>query len=398
MPSRSTAFPPPAIGAAVGSDGDTDGDSSSSSSSLCSLSDPSAVYLSVIIPVYNEQHRLPAMLDEALAHLAAAPYTSEVLVVDDGSTDGSAGVVAAYTARFAGVVPVVFLSSAGRRRNTGKGATIRRGMSAAAGRLRLMADADGATAFGQVDALAAALAASGAGVAIGSRRSPADAVSRFARWWPRATRAPAGPAPVCAPETAVPSARRCLLRSILSSAFRVAVVLIAGLADVRDTQCGFKLFTADASAVAFGDLHLPRWATDVEVLLRVRAAGKAIAEVPVAWREVPGSKIRLAKAVVFMLLDLLVMRLAYGAGLWAWPDKATRWDDIFNAEAEVDTAASADGATLGVSCGGCCTDDLDVSASGAAGWQRRLESAVEGVVRVLNAPRAEPAVGERRAW
>ena len=82
------SFPPPAIGAAVESDGDTDGDSSSSSSSLCSLSDPPAVHLSVIIPVYNEQHRLPAMLDEALAHLAAAPYTSEVLVVDDGSTDG----------------------------------------------------------------------------------------------------------------------------------------------------------------------------------------------------------------------------------------------------------------------------------------------------------------------
>jgi len=380
------SFPPPAIGAAVESDGDTDGDSSSSSSSLCSLSDPPAVHLSVIIPVYNEQHRLPAMLDEALAHLAAAPYTSEVLVVDDGSTDGTADVVAAHTARYAGVVPVVFLSSAGRRRNTGKGATIRRGMSAAAGRLRLMADADGATAFGQVDALAAALVASGAGVAVGSRRSPADAVSRFALWWPWAACAPAGRAPAYAPEAAVPSARRCLLRSLLSAAFRVAVVLIAGLTDVRDTQCGFKLFTADASAVAYGGLHLPRWATDVEALLRVRAAGKAIAEVPVAWREVPGSKIHLAKAVVFMLLDLLVMRFAYGAGLWAWPDKATRWDDLVDAEADVDAAASVGGAALGASCAGGCVDGLEVATAGSGGWQRRLASVMEGATRGLHAP------------
>ncbi|BBC35385.1 Glycosyl transferase [Streptomyces graminofaciens] len=217
------------------------------------------VDLSVVIPAYNEEQRLAPTLDAVVAHLTAtqAAATWEVIVVDDGSTDGTRDVVAAATARDARVQLVV-----GGPRNLGKGHALRLGVLASYGRRILVTDADLAAPIGELERLDKALS-DGHAAAIGSREAPGADIER----------------------------RQHRVRESLG---RAGNLLIRGLAvpGIRDTQCGFKLFDGDRARAAFAVSRLNGFGIDIEILQHFRHSGWAVAEVPIRWSHQPGSKIR----------------------------------------------------------------------------------------------------------
>ncbi len=232
--------------------------------------------LSVVIPAFNEAARLPPYLEEVVGFLEGRGEDWEVVVVDDGSTDGTAAVVRAVGVRH----PHVRLLPFGR--NRGKGAAVRAGMLAATGAARLFTDADGATPIAELKRLEPVLAA-GADVVIGSRVLLDPAVSVRAR-------------------------------SHRVAAGRVFNWLVARLImrGVADSQCGFKLFTAEAAETLFGALETGGFAFDVELLLRAQARGYRVVEVPVNWADQEGSKVGVLANGPGMLVQILRARWRMG--------------------------------------------------------------------------------------
>jgi dolichyl-phosphate beta-glucosyltransferase len=236
----------------------------------------SAPPLSVVIPAFNEARRLPATLARVGEHLAAQGRPHEILVVDDGSSDGTADV-----ARSAGADVRVLRHEP----NRGKGYAVRRGMLAATGARRLMTDADLSTPIEELARLEAELDR-GWDVAIGSR---AVAGARV--------------------EVHQPAYREAMGRvfNVL-----VQVLLLPGLAD---TQCGFKLFTAGAADAAFRACRLDGFSFDVEALYVARLRGLRIAEVPVVWRNDAATRVSLGGGGT-AFLDLLRIRIAATRGAY----------------------------------------------------------------------------------
>lgn len=233
---------------------------------------------SVVIPAFNEASRLPPYLEEVAGFFDGRGEPYEIVVVDDGSVDGTVAAVRAMAPRH----PAVRLLPLGC--NRGKGAAVRAGMLAASGALRLFTDADGATPISELKRLEPALAA-GADVVIGSRALADPAVAVRAR----PHRVAAG---------------------------RLFSWLVArlGLRAVADSQCGFKLFTAPAAERLFRELHTTGFAFDVELLLRAQAAGFRVAEVAVNWADQEGSKVGVLTSGPRMLLDILRARWRIARG------------------------------------------------------------------------------------
>lgn len=218
-----------------------------------------SVDLSVVVPAYNEKDRLAPTLDSIISHLSATEAAArwEVIVVDDGSTDGTADVVADVTARDARVQLV-----SGGPHNRGKGHALRLGVLASHGRRVLLTDADLAAPIDELERLDKALS-DGHTAAIGSREAPGASIERHQH----------------------------RLRETLG---RAGNLLIRGVAvpGIRDTQCGFKLFDGDRAREAFAVSRLDGFGIDVEILRYFRRSGWPVVEVPVRWSHQPGSKIR----------------------------------------------------------------------------------------------------------
>ncbi len=231
---------------------------------------------SVVIPAFNEVPRLPRYLDEIVAYFEGRGEPYEVIVVDDGSTDGTAAVVEGRARQF----PAVRVLRLGH--NSGKGAAVRAGMLAARGEYRLFADADGATPIAELKRLEPALAA-GADVASGARALGDPAVSVA----PRPHRVTAG------------------------RAFNWLVARL-GLRSVTDSQCGFKAFTGSAAKRLFGQLRTRGFGFDVELLLEAQAVGYRIVEVPVNWADQAGSKVTVLRHGPGMLWQIVKARLRMG--------------------------------------------------------------------------------------
>ena len=237
-----------------------------------------SVDLSLVIPAYNEEQRLPETLRKYHAYLASAgeKRTFEILVVDDGSaTDGTAVVAEDFARDHPGVVRVLRL-----RENRGKGGAVKRGVMCARGRKILFADADAATEITDVDAFAQAIDNGAADIAIGSRTVERDS-----------------------------------LRQVMANGFSLLVSLLC-VRGIRDTQCGFKMLTRKAARELFPGMHVERWAFDAELLYLAQHRGMKIKEIPVHWHEVPGSKLSPVLAALQMARDLLRIRLMYRLGIW----------------------------------------------------------------------------------
>lgn len=229
--------------------------------------------LSLILPAYNEARRLPASLIRCREFFRDRGLAAEVIVVDDGSTDGTA---AAFgdAARSPGT-PEVGLRYE-RLEHRGKGAAVRAGVLRAAGDPIVFLDADLTIPVETIDELLAALAR-GADIAVASRYAAGSRISR--PWW----------------------------RGLLSDAFRMFVRLVLPTG-VRDTQCGGKAYRADVARALFSRQRLDGFAFDAEVLFLARRAGYRVAEVPVRLEQHGATSIDFVRDTARMFGDLVRVR------------------------------------------------------------------------------------------
>ncbi len=227
-----------------------------------------SVSLSVVIPAFNEERRLPGTLSAILPYLRARGETFEVVVVDDGSTDRTADV-----AEQAGP-EVRVLKNPGNR---GKGYSVRNGMLNARGEWRLMSDADLSTPVEELKRLEAAIR-DGAEIAIASRAVSGANLEK----------------------------RQSILRESSGRFFNLLVRWLH-LPGIMDTQCGFKLFSAAAAEAAFRDSKLDGFAFDVEALVLAKKAGFKIVEVPVTWRNDEQSRVSFGRGLA-AFVDLFRLR------------------------------------------------------------------------------------------
>ena len=229
--------------------------------------------LSVVIPAYNESARLPATLARLREFLDGSGEPYEVLVVDDGSSDDTADIADATASEWP-QMRVMRLPH-----NMGKGAAVRAGMLAATGEQRLFSDADLSAPIEELPKLRDHLSPT-CQVVIGSR-ALADSVI----------------------EEHQPGRRETMGRVYNKMLQAVA------LRGLHDTQCGFKLFTADAAELCFGPLRTLRFGFDAEVLLRARRLGLGIAEVPVRWGHREDSRVSAMRDSLRTLYELMVLRI-----------------------------------------------------------------------------------------
>jgi dolichyl-phosphate beta-glucosyltransferase len=229
--------------------------------------------LSVIIPAYNEAKRLPATLARAGAWLDAHhPEDFEILVVDDGSRDGTAAVVREWMTDN----PRVRLCT--QAINRGKGAAVRRGMLEARGDVRLFMDADHSTHIRNVQKVFAAMRG-GADIVIASRQHPDSEITVSQSW----------------------------ARKSMGKTFNLLVRAFVSL-PFSDTQCGFKAFTGASAAAVFARQKVAGFSSDVEALYLGKRLGFRVAEIPVEWLNDDSSTVRLPRDAFRMFADLVRIR------------------------------------------------------------------------------------------
>lgn len=242
--------------------------------------------LSVVIPAYNEAERLPGTLRDLRNYSEKHARLLEIIVVDDGSTDGTPSLVADLAADF----PALRLVSLGA--NRGKGAAVRAGMASASGELRLFMDADNSTPIACVTTLEDAVQ-DGADIVMGSRAAPGARILR---------------------SQAVPRQR-------MGQAFNVFMRRMTGL-PWRDTQCGFKLFRSEAIARILPLAKVKGFAFDVEWLLIAISAGLRVEERPVAWTNDEHSTVSMIRHPVVMLAEVMAIAVRARIGLYKPPPGA----------------------------------------------------------------------------
>jgi len=230
------------------------------------------VKVSVVVPAYNEEKRLPATLARIGDYLRQAGESEwEIVVVDDGSSDRTADVARAAAPEAGVPVEVVVLP-----RNRGKGAAIREGVVRTRGERVLVSDADLSTPIEEWRRLSDA----GTPIAIGSRAIDEATVRRRQAWY----------------------------RRTLGKLFN-RLVRALSVPGIRDTQCGFKLFDGAVARELFSSARIDRFAWDVEILALARARGIPIAEVPVLWFNSPESKVSVLRDLIPTMRDLIRIRL-----------------------------------------------------------------------------------------
>lgn len=229
--------------------------------------------LSIVVPAFNEERRLPKTLQSIRAYLKSRSVRAEVLVVDDGSTDATAKVVERSGAEF----PELRLLSNGC--NRGKGFSVRHGMLEARGEIAIFTDADLSAPIEEADKLLAALRDGAYDVAIGSR-----AVDR-----------------------SLIEVRQSAFRERAGILFNQIVRRITGL-PFQDTQCGFKAFRREKARVIFEQQRTEGFGFDPEILFLAQRRGLRIAEVPVRWAHDPATKVRMFADSLRMFLDLVAIR------------------------------------------------------------------------------------------
>ena len=238
----------------------------------------STPFLSLILPAHNEAERLPVSLKLVRDFINRQTYESEVLVIENASTDDTAKVVEGYQASFPQLKMI-------RLEQGGKGNAIRAGMLAARGTYRFMADVD----FSM----------------------PVEEISKFL------------PPNLAQTQVAIASREQAdskriaepFYRHVIGRVFNGLVRLLV-LPGLQDTQCGFKCFSAEAAEQIFPKQTLNGWSFDVEVLTIARELGFEVLEVPITWTYQPGSRMSILSDSWQMFKDLLLIRSRKRKGLY----------------------------------------------------------------------------------
>jgi dolichyl-phosphate beta-glucosyltransferase len=228
------------------------------------------VELSVVIPSYNEEGRLESGLRQALDYLARRGISHELLVVDDGSRDGTTQLASTFADRGVRVLR--------HEKNRGKGAAVRTGVLASRGSRVLVSDADFSTPIEELEKLEPHLR-NGTPLVIGSR-GLADSQIRQ---------------------------RQPFYRELMGKTFN-RLIRLFGVSGFRDTQCGFKLAQGDVGRSLCSELTIDGFAWDVELLWLARRHGYRVAEVGVVWINSPDSRVDPIRSSFSMLRDVIMMR------------------------------------------------------------------------------------------
>lgn len=227
--------------------------------------------LSIVIPSYNEEKRLPATLERIAAYIRASRRPTEVIVVDDGSTDGTARVAEGFRG------PIENLRVISNGTNRGKGYSVRHGSLEAAGKIVLFTDADLSAPIEEADKLLAKLPEYD--VAIGSRAVDRNLIE----------------------------VHESMFREFAGIVFNRIVRLFLRLPFV-DTQCGFKAFMREHCKIIFEQQTIERFGFDPELLYLARHHGLRTVEVAVRWAHSPATKVNMWRDSVQMFLDVLIIR------------------------------------------------------------------------------------------
>jgi dolichyl-phosphate beta-glucosyltransferase len=237
--------------------------------------------LSIIVPAYNEEYRLPKTLDCIVAYLQARPYRAEIIVVDDGSSDATTALVNVYSRKHA----EMRLVSNGT--NRGKGFSVRHGMLEAHGEIALFTDADLSTPIEEADKLLATLRDRVFDAAIGSR----------------------------ALDRTLIAVHQSMIREQAGIFFNRMVRWIMGIG-YSDTQCGFKAFRRERCGIIFEQQRIEGFGFDPEILFLAKRHGLRVAEVPVRWSHDAGTKVNVIADGIRMFLELLLIRWNVVVGLY----------------------------------------------------------------------------------
>jgi dolichyl-phosphate beta-glucosyltransferase len=240
------------------------------------------VYLSIIIPAYNEENRLPATLQRILEYMALRDFSYEIVVVDDGSRDGTCD----YVQGLAEKHETVRLVRNGM--NRGKGYSVRHGVLESRGRDILFSDADLSTPIEECERLLPCISSGEFDIAIGSRAMAESRLEIRQPWY----------------------------RERMGRVFNWLVRKVTGLGDIPDTQCGFKCFRGEAARYLFGKQRIEGFAFDAEILYLAKKFGYRIKQVPIRWLNSADSRVHVVKHSIQMLKDLIKMRLADRRGVY----------------------------------------------------------------------------------
>jgi glycosyltransferase involved in cell wall biosynthesis len=232
---------------------------------------PGSPELSIVIPSFNEEKRLPATLDRIARYLHASGRPTEVIVVDDGSVDGTAGVAETFRGKIEGMRVV------SNGRNRGKGYSVRHGFMEARGEIVLFTDADLSAPIEEADKLLAKM--NEYDVAIGSRAVDRELIE----------------------------VHESKLRELAGIIFNRIVRVILLLPFV-DTQCGFKAFRRQKCRIIFDQQTIERFGFDPELLYLARHHGLRTAEVAVRWAHSPATKVNMLRDSIQMFLDVVIIR------------------------------------------------------------------------------------------
>jgi glycosyltransferase involved in cell wall biosynthesis len=235
------------------------------------MSNP-APELSIVIPSYNEEARLPGTLERIGEYIRASGRSTEIIVVNDGSADRTAAVAEAFRGKCA------TLQVLSNETNRGKGYSVRRGMLAASGRIVLFTDADLSAPIEEADKLFAAMADK-YDVAIGSR----------------------------AMDRSLISTHQSVFREFAGIVFNTLVRVILRLPFV-DTQCGFKAFRRNECRIIFEQQRIERFGFDPELLYLARHHGLQAVEIAVRWGHSEATKVSMLRDSVQMFLDVFIIR------------------------------------------------------------------------------------------
>lgn len=231
--------------------------------------------ISVVIAAYNEEKRIGDSLVKIYDYLKKHNHDFEIIVIDDGSNDGTLNLLMEYSKK---IPNFIILKNKG---NKGKGYSIKKGILKSKGDIVLFTDADLSTPIEEIEKLVHCLK-NGYQAAIGSRALPNSEIKVYSAWY----------------------------RQLMGKVFNKIIRLILSL-DYYDTQCGFKCFKRDAAQEIFKSLKISRFSFDVEILFVAKLLGFRIKEVPVCWYNSPESKVKLLKDSSRMFWDVLRIRFSH---------------------------------------------------------------------------------------